>query len=168
MITLNNLITKGHDGLYLTVQLLQDVLNRFDKLGALPDEFMATAGLWRMNRARNGKHLLSLLGCQARGNQRTALGGRFNDEHATRQPGNEAVALRKIISRCWRAQREFRNDAAVFRELLSKVEITRWINAINACANDRSRIPLDGKRGPMRRCINAQGQATHNEQSGLC
>jgi hypothetical protein len=85
-------------------EFFEYILGSFDQFGALFDQFVTAAGDRRMNRTGNGKNLAALLGREAGGDQRTAFRGRFDDQHAARQAGNDPVATRESWRR-WPACR---------------------------------------------------------------
>ena len=47
----------------------EHILSRFDQLGAVAYQPMATFGEWRVNRARHREHLAAVVGSQPRGDQ---------------------------------------------------------------------------------------------------
>ncbi len=134
---------------------VEHVLRRLDQLGAILDEAVAAFGEWRVDRTGNRKHVAPLLRGEARGDQRAAGERRLDDQHAARETADQPVAARKVARKRRRAQREFRNDAALSGEPVREVAVARRIDAVDAGADDRDATtcaPRALRDAPRRRC----------------
>ena len=126
---------------------------------------MTAAGDWRMNRAGNGEYLTPLLGGQTGGDQRTALGCRFNHQDAARQAGNDAVAARKVVGDRRGAERKLGHDGAAFGNRDGQLLVARRVNAVGAGPDDGDRLSLGGEGATVGGCIDTEGEAADNAQA---
>ena len=76
-------------------ELLEDVVDGADELGAVADQPMAPLRQPAVDRPRYGKHLAPLLTGEPGRDQRPGAIGRLHDHRAERQPGDDPIALRE-------------------------------------------------------------------------
>ena len=87
-------------------QLLEHVLRGLDELRAFADQLVTALRERRMDRAGNREHVAALLAGEARGDERARRQRRLDDEHAAREPADQAIAARKVLLARRRAGRE--------------------------------------------------------------
>jgi len=122
----------------LHTQFFHDVLPRLHQLCALPDQRMAAARQRRMDGTGNGEYLAPKLRRQPCGNQRATLFGRFDHQHALRQPGHNAVALWKVIRQRFGSQRILGHQRpAIFHDAMRQLQIGRRIHDVQPGAHHR-------------------------------
>jgi len=90
-----------------------------------------------MDRTRQREHLASLLGREARGNERTRGERRLHHQAAARKSGDHAVAPREIARVRRRAQREFAEDQAFTRDAFAQRAVALRIEDVGAGAQHR-------------------------------
>ena len=79
-------------------QFLEYVGGRFDQLGSVADQAVATARQRVVDRAGDREHLAPLFGSTPRGDERAAAGTRFHDQRADSEPADDAVASREVLA----------------------------------------------------------------------
>src|SRR5690606_41041215 len=70
---------------YTTLFRSLDIPTLFHQLGALPNQGMAAAGKWGVDRSGDGEDLAAAFQCQPCGEQGAALGGRLHHQYAPRE-----------------------------------------------------------------------------------
>ena len=116
-------------------------------------------------RARHGKHFAALFERQPRRDQRARAFGRLDDDDAEREPGNQAIAPRKIPRAGLPAERHFGDRDAGRQNLVEQVAVFRRIDSILAAGKHRDRSIA--KAGAMRRRIDAARQTGNDGKAGL-
>ncbi len=128
---------------------------------------MAATRLWRMDRARNGEHLAALLGGQPGGDERARLHGGLDHQRALRQPGNEAVALRKIGGQRRRAQAVFAHQGAAHQDAVRQIAVVLGVDTVQPGAHHRDGGRVGIERALVGRAVHTQGQPRHHAHTGL-
>src|SRR5712671_4551984 len=76
-------------------KLIQHILHSLHELRSVLDELMTTDREWILDTSRDAKHLASLLGRHARGDQRAAALRRLNHHHAEAEAADDPIAHRE-------------------------------------------------------------------------
>src|SRR5579871_4469271 len=97
------------------VEGLDDIFDIHDRSRAILDQLVRAGALARKYAAWDGEHLAPLLQGVLHGYQRPTFGRSFDDKHAQREAGDDAVARREIAALRFRAERIFAQDHAPAR-----------------------------------------------------
>src|SRR5947207_13835339 len=99
-----------------------------------------------MDRPGNRKYFASLLARVTRGDKRTRLECRLDDQHTFRETADQSIASRKILFPGGCPGRKFGEEPALVGNPVRKIAMARRIHAIKAGADDGERRPRAEER----------------------
>jgi hypothetical protein len=133
----------------LREDLLEDVLHVFDQFCPLLDQTVGAPGAGGLDRARDGKHRAPLFGGDPRGDERSALLPRLNDNDAERDSADDPVSRGEIGGVGRSPEGKFRNQGAMGGNVGGERFVFRRIEDVDAAPQDGDGSPLAGERPPV-------------------
>ena len=103
----------------------------------------------------------------ARGDQRARGQRGLDHQRAARQPGDHAVALRKVLGQRRHAELELRQQQAVLGDAVRQRAMARRVDAVQPGADHGNRAAAAGQAALVRSAVDAQRHAGDDGQTGL-